>query len=314
MKKNKLGRTDLTVTQLGLGCGGHSALGLKNNKTEENALKVIQKALELGINYIDTAERYVTEQTVGKALAKSTKDELILSTKFAIKKKGILRTGYAINNVLEKSLKNLNRETIDIYYAHAVNIRDYDYVCQEIYPVLEKAKKMGKIQYIGITEAFGDTTHKTLTKAAEDNIWDVLMVGFNFLNQTARAKVLSKAIQNNIGIVCMFAVRKALINPENIRPVLDKLIADGQINASDIDQQNPLAFIQGKNKSYVDAAYRFCRDEPGIHNVLSGTGSISHLEENVISMQKPPLPEDITLKLQKIFQFVDSAAGNLLKK
>ncbi|MCG8571881.1 MAG: aldo/keto reductase, partial [Spirochaetes bacterium] len=137
--------------------------------------------------------------------------------------------------------------------------------------------------------------------------------GFNFLNQTARSRVLAKALENNIGVVCMFAVRQALINPDNIRAVLEKLIAERQINPDDIDLQNPLVFIQDEENSYVDAAYRYCRDEPGIHSVLSGTGNISHLEQNILSMQKPALSQEILAKLSDIFQSVNSVAGNLQK-
>lgn len=66
----------------------------------------------------------------------------------------------------------------------------------------------------------------------------------------------------------------------------------------------------GKASTIVDAAYRFCRYEPGVHVVLSGTGSADHLKANIESLTKPPLPETVTARLKKIFARVDCVTGN----
>jgi len=60
----------------------------------------------------------------------------------------------------------------------------------------------------------------------------------------------------------------------------------------------------------TDAAYRFCRYEPGIHVVLSGTGSVAHLEANATSLSAPPLPAEITDRLRRLFAGIDSVSGN----
>lgn len=72
---------------MGLGCGGHSRLGLATGKDEANAIAVVHKALELGINFIDTAESYKTETAVGKALllAKTPRESVLISTKLGPK-------------------------------------------------------------------------------------------------------------------------------------------------------------------------------------------------------------------------------------
>ena len=82
MKTTTLGKTGLTVSRMGLGCGGHSRLGLATGKDEANAIAVVHTALELGINFIDTAESYKTETAVGKALAlaKTPRESVVLST------------------------------------------------------------------------------------------------------------------------------------------------------------------------------------------------------------------------------------------
>jgi aryl-alcohol dehydrogenase-like predicted oxidoreductase len=80
----------------------------------------------------------------------------------------------------------------------------------------------------------------------------------------------------------------------------------------DLDADEPLGFLvhDGGGVSVVDAAYRFCRDEPGIDVVLTGTGNVEHLKENIASLERPPLPDSDTARLKQIFARVDSVSGN----
>ncbi|GAG81295.1 unnamed protein product, partial [marine sediment metagenome] len=90
-----------------------------------------------------------------------------------------------------------------------------------------------------------------------------------------------------------------------------ELIQNKQINHSVIDMEDPLGFLIHDNgaENIVDAAYRFCNYEPGTHVILSGTGNLDHMKDNIKFMQKPPLPEKDVLKLKDIFKAVDSISG-----
>jgi len=304
-----LGNMGLKVSKMGLGCGGPSRVGKGTGKTDSESITVVKKALESGINTIDTAEIYGTEEIVGKAIKGTDRASLVLSTKKTISE-GI--TGEQVQNSLEQSLKHLGTDYVDIYYLHGVVLKDYDYLVSEIVPVLQKMRQQGKTRFIGVTEMFNaDQGHAMLQRALQDDIWDVMMVGFNMLNQSARDRVFTKAMQKNTGIVIMFAVRLALSRPERLRQVVGELIEKKQLNPDDIDMDDPLGFLvhEGGAVSITDAAYRFCHYEPGTHVIFSGTGNPAHLGVNVESFARPPLPEEDMVKLKSIFRNVDSVTG-----
>ena len=163
-----------------------------------------------------------------------------------------------------------------------------------------------------MTEAFnGDRGHEMLRRTTRDDCWDVIMVGFNILNQSARDRVLAAAQKKNIGVLCMFAVRAALSRPEKLRQTVRELIAGGKLGGVSIDADDPLGFVvrDGGAASVVEAAYRFCRDEPGMHVILSGTGNIAHLDENIAAMQLPPLPPSVRDRLVQMFRGIDCVSG-----
>ena len=81
MEYTTLGRSGLHVSIAGLGCGGHSRLGTKTGKSEQESIAVVRQALDLGINLIDTAEAYGTEAIVGKALQGVPRDQVVIATK-----------------------------------------------------------------------------------------------------------------------------------------------------------------------------------------------------------------------------------------
>lgn len=309
MDYTTLGRTGLKVSVMGLGCGGPSRVGQATGNSEEESIEVVKHALKSGINFIDTAEVYRTELIVGKGIKDFNREELVISTKKStwgtLTPKDVLKS-------FERSLTNLGTDYIDIYHLHGVILQDYDYLYSEIVPTLLELKDLGKIRYLGITERFNpDPNHSMLQRALQDDVWDVMMVGFNILNQSARDSVLAKAIEKDVGILIMFAVRLALSRPKRLKECLSELIESNQVNPSEVDMEDPLKFLthDGGAENLVDAAYRFCRYEPGTHVILSGTGNIDHLKENIKSILRPPLPEEDVLNLTKIFKNVDSISG-----
>ncbi len=313
MDYTTLGRTGLKVSVAGLGCGGPSRLGMRDNKSQRECVALVRQALDLGVNLLDTAEVYGTEEIVGKAIAGLPRDKIVISTKKKFPLDDPSDPAEETRKSLEQSLRRLRTDYIDIYHAHGVEPGDYDYASTKLLPVLLKMREEGKIRFVAISEAFvEDPTHQMLQQALDDDYWDVVMVGFNLLNQSARNQVFPKTLKNKIGTLVMFAVRRALSQPQRLREVWSELAKKGLVKPDDCNPDAPLDFLigDGKASTVVDAAYRFCRYEPGVHVVLTGTGSADHLKANIESLTKPPLPEAVTAKLKQIFSRVDSITGN----
>ncbi len=308
-----LGRTGVKVSVAGLGCGGPSRLGLRDNKSEKECIALIRQAMDLGVNFLDTAEVYGTEEIVGKAIAAVPRDQIIISTKKAFPLADPRDPAGEVRKSLEQSLRRLRTDYIDVYHVHGVEPQDYDYARTKVLPVLLKLREQGKIRSIGITEAFvEDTTHRMLQRALKDDYWDVVMAGFNMLNQSASKSLLPLTRERGVGVLVMFAVRKALSRPERLREVWAALVKKGLVDRDACNPEEPLDFLlrDGKASSIIDAAYRFCRHEPGVHVVLTGTGSAEHLKANIESLTKPALPAKIVARLREIFARVDSVTGN----
>ncbi|MBT4098093.1 MAG: aldo/keto reductase [Gemmatimonadetes bacterium] len=311
MQTVTLGRTGLQVSRMGVGAGGPSQIGVKTGRSEQESVNLLRRAFDAGVNLVDTSEGYGTEQIIGRALEGRDRDQIILSTKKSTRHKDV--TPESVMESLDASLRRLQTDAIDIYNLHGVVPQDYRRLVEEIYPTLEAARQAGKIRFLGITEMFGeDRQHAMLSEALADDLWDVVMVGFNLLNQTARAAVLAPAIRQNVGVQVMFAVRKALGSEEAIVPFVQSLLERGEMDTEDVDVGRILDFALSSAASLPDLAYRFCRDEAGVHVVLSGTGNAEHLERNLESFEREPLPKETTQKLRHIFRSVVSTTGQSL--
>ena len=109
----------------------------------------------------------------------------------------------------------------------------------------------------------------------------------------------------------MFAVRKALSNPEQLKLDISRILDNNQGDPDIIKQYADLSFLSEKGvaESITEAAYRFCRHTPGIHVTLTGTGVNSHLIENLASIQLPPLPEQTLALLDTLFARVNCISG-----
>jgi L-galactose dehydrogenase len=310
MDYTTLGRTGLKVSVMGVGGGGPSRLGTREGAEGSPAVRIIREAFDAGVNFIDTAESYGTEEVVGQAIKELDRDQVVISTKLS---SGRHLNKTEVSKRLEASLQRLGTHYIDIYNLHALVEEEYDYHLNEVVPVLEDLRDQGKIRFIGVTERFiPDPGHRMLQRALEDNVWDVMMVGFNLLNQSARELVFPHTVRKDIGVQIMFAVRKALSRPVRLLEVMADLIEKGQVDPDEIDIRDPLGFVTGENgaESIPDAAYRFCRDEPGTHVILSGTGNPEHVRGNIESFHRPSLPDELSSKLRHIFRKVDSVSGH----
>ncbi|HVM99388.1 MAG TPA: aldo/keto reductase [Caulobacteraceae bacterium] len=312
MQTVRLGRTGLEVSVAGLGCGGHSRLGMARGRDVHHAADMVRHALDLGITFIDTARAYGTEEAVGLGL-KGRRDEAVISTKAGVGRGDRLVSAADMTRYVDESLAKLATDNIDVFLLHGLTLPQYDHAVAELIPALQRAKEAGKIRFIAASEQFGgDTGHAMLQRALADDLFDVVMVGFNILNPSARQRVFPQTQAKDVGTLIMFAVREALSHPAELKKVVGELIDRGEVDAALVDREHPLRFLRNAPgaPSTVEAAYRFCRHEPGAHVILTGTGDPEHLKDNVESILAPRLPRDMLARLDAMFGKVDSVSGN----
>jgi L-galactose dehydrogenase len=313
MEYTTLGRSGIRVSVAGLGCGGPSRLGMRNDPQSMNhAVNLIKQAIDLGVNFIDTAQNYGTEEAVGRAISGIPRERVVISTKKTLPARDHQDPEREVSRGLEQSLRLLGTDYIDVYHLHGVEPNDYQFALDRLMPAMRRLEEQGKIRAIGVTEGFVvDSAHSVLQKGLAVDLWDVVMVGFSLLNPSARKTVLPLAQERNVGVLNMFAVRRGLSQPERLREICAEL--NGKSYAGEaLDDKNPLGFLLAETDavSIPEAAYRFCRHEAGIHVVLFGTGDPKHLKENVEAILKPPLPQPALDKLKRIFGHLDHLTGN----
>ncbi len=304
-----LGRTGLRVSVCGLGAGGESRLGLKKGNTEEQAIAVVHRAVELGVNYFDTAANYGTEDVVGRALQRCRDDVVISSKMLPRRNDGTLVTAGEVRGELEASLRRLRTDVLDVYHLHRVWADDYEYSVAEIVPELLRLKDEGKIRALGISESTGtDARHGMLARALEDDCWDVIMTGFTFFNQSARDVLFPTTIANDVAVEIMASARSYFSRPEQLAEEIGRLVDEGVIGRDEVDPADPLSFLtEGGVSSTTEASYRFVAHESGVHVVLVGTGNPAHLEENVRALSAGPLPADLRDRLVRLFGHLSMA-------
>jgi aryl-alcohol dehydrogenase-like predicted oxidoreductase len=310
MEYTTLGRTGLNVSVAGLGCGGSSKLGLGKGHSEQHAVGIVQRALDLGVNFIDTAQYYGTESVVGAAIKDRARDSLVISTKHKTARPD--GTAFSVPEILaglDHSLRSLDTDYVDLFCLHTVMPREYDRVIREIVPVLLREKEKGKFRFLGITEFAGrDPRHEMLARALQDDCWDAVMVAFHMLNQNARQHVFPATQARNVGTMVMFAVRAIFSTPGRLQDDIKDLVREDRLPKWLGDKKQPLDFLlenEGAAKDIIEAAYRYARHEPGAHVTLFGTGNPDHIEPNIRAILQPPLRDSDQKKMAELF-------GNLI--
>ena len=304
MDYTTLGRTGLRVSVAGLGCGGFSRLGLGTGGDEAGAIGILREALDLGVNLFDTAAAYGTEKVLGKALRGVPRERVVICTKAPFGVSNPNASPESAVASLDRSLKELGTDYIDVYQLHGVAPGAYDHAFKVIAPALLREKEKGKFRHLGITEtAPGDPDHAMVQRACHDGVWDVAMIAFHMMHQNARRHVFPLTRQYRVGTLMMFAVRNIFSRPERLAATMRELAADGEVPQALADNPDPLGFLvhNGGATSVIDAAYRFVRHEPGVDVVLFGTGDPAHLRSNIASILKPPLPEADHARLAELF-------------
>jgi aryl-alcohol dehydrogenase-like predicted oxidoreductase len=279
-------------------------LGLGTGGSEADAVNIIRMALDLGVNLFDTAAIYGTEPVLGKGLHGVPREKVVICTKASLGVSAPNASPERAVAALDRSLRELGTDYIDVYQLHGVAPGAYDHARSVIAPALLREKEKGKFRHLGITEtAPGDPDHAMVRRACDDGIWDVAMIAFHMMHQNARQLVFPLTRQHRVGTLLMFAVRNIFSRPERLAATMRELAAAGAVPKALAGNPDPLGFLvhEGGAASVVDAAYRFVRHEPGVDVVLFGTGSPAHLRSNIESLLKPPLPQADRERLDELF-------------
>ena len=298
------GKTGLTVSVAGLGCGGSSRLGAGRGKSEDHSIGLVLKAYHMGVTLFDTAQVYGTEPIVGKAVAQLPRDKVVISTKMKATKGADVKSEAEIVASLDSSLKALGTDYIDVFNLHSLGVAEYDEVVERVVPVLLREQEKGKFRVLGATESGPkDPEHKMLERAVPNGPFEVIALAYNMMNQTAHARILPDCREKGIGSMIMFAVRAVFSVPGRLKGDVDARVAAGDLPQWLAEKDNPLDFLMhpGGAESVIDAAYRYVRHKDCTDVVLFGTSNPAHMESNIASILRPPLPEADVEKLESLF-------------
>jgi len=303
MEFTTLGRTGLKVSVAALGCGGGSALGQSEGKSKEHSINVVRKAIDLGVNFFDTANAYGTEKIVGEAIKCVSRNKVVISTKHHAAWKGKIYSPRDVITGLENSLRVLDLDYIDVFHLHGVAPQYFEHA-MTLVPDLLKEKEKGKFRFLGITEsAPADPKQISLVTALKEDCFDVMMFAFSLMNHNARKVLLPSTIDQQVGTMAMFVVRSLFSVPGRLQSDIKELVHHGELPEWLAASEVPLGFLvrDGAASSIMDACYRYARHEQGIDTVLLGTGNLEHLETNLASILAPPLPQTDLQKIQDYF-------------
>ena len=307
MQYRILGKTGLKVSLVSLGSGGPSQLGQKTGLTENDQDRLVRRALDLGVNFIDTSEVYGdSESILGRALSGIPRDSYYLASKCFYKTAdGRIRDPEDLASSIDRSIQKLKIDCIDVMQFHVLNSQDYFEVIDRIYPVMDAARRDGKIRFIGFSEQFKvEPDHRVVTMALKNHpqLWDTVMLKYGILNQYAANEALPLCSLHNVGVINMAVIREKLPDPVLLSEQIRLWKSQGLIAVDDISDEGSLDWvIRGDVRSIIEAGYRFAADHPAVSTVLTGTSSISHLEDNISALERPFLPESDKARLRKLF-------------
>jgi len=317
MKKRTLGN-ELEVSAIGLGCMGMSfAYGAAD---EKESLATIDRALELGVNFLDTADiygPYTNEELVGKAL-KSRRDKFVLATKFGIVRQtenygisGVNGRPEYVREAVDASLKRLQIDVIDLYYLHRV---DPDTPIEETVGAMARLIEDGKIRHIGLSEASAVTirraakVHKVTALQSEYSLWT---------RDIEENDVLKTARELGIGVVPYSPLGRGFLSGEIKKP--DDLSSDdwrltnprfqGENFNKNLDlvaKVEEIAKNRGVGSSQLALAWVLAQGEDLVP--IPGTKRIRYIEQNAAAVDIK-LTEDEMEQINNVFP-PHAAAGD----
>lgn len=305
MDKRVLGRTGLEVGVVGLGGLFVSRYG---GDSRERARQTVRRALELGVNYVDTAPSYSdSEEVLGDALEGVTQP-YYLSTKLGGRPQPFEpQDADALRRSVEESLRRLRRDSIDILILHEPDRPgQYDWwrdpVRYEgpVNDVLDQLKAEGLIHFTGL----GGTTAYELPPIIATGRYDVVLTAFNYslLWREATIAVLPECIRQGVGVIAGSPLQQGALAKrydEDIRQ------GAGWLSPPRREQYRRLyALVDETGIALPELALRFVLSSPAIHMTLMGARSVGEVEANVAAAEKGPLPREVLDQLDEIAAMV----------
>ncbi|NMP24523.1 aldo/keto reductase [Sulfobacillus harzensis] len=212
MKTRRLGSQGLVVSELGLGCMGMS--DFYGGRDDEESMRTIYRAIDLGITFIDTADMYgpfTNEELVGRAL-KGRRDQVVLATKFGNQRSPdgrflrINGTPEYVRQAAEASLKRLNVEVIDLYYLHRV---DPTVPIEDTVGAMAELVREGKVRYLGLSEA----APATIRRAHQVHPMTALQTEYSLWSRDPEDEILPTVRELGIGFVAYSPLGAFSFNP-----------------------------------------------------------------------------------------------------
>jgi aryl-alcohol dehydrogenase-like predicted oxidoreductase len=313
MKYRKLGRTNIEVSEIGYGAwgiGGMQWLG----GTDDESLASLRRAIELGLNFIDTALAYGaghSEELVGKVVRDSGR-RIYVATKVPPKNQlWPAHPGIGIEQVFpfdyimrstERSLKNLGVETIDLQQLHVWNP---EWIARDEWRrAFEGLKRSGKVQAVGIS--INDHQPDSALEIIETGLIDTVQVIYNIFDQTPECNLFPAAMKHNIGVIARV--------PFDEGSLTGKIDENTKFPPGDFRE----GYFKGDRKKQVhqhiesllcdlgidaaalpEIALRFCLSHPAVSAVIPGMRSLRNAEANCKVPEKGPLPPEMLVVIRK---------------
>ncbi|HCC58570.1 MAG TPA: aldo/keto reductase, partial [Solibacterales bacterium] len=303
MQKRKLGKSDLEVSAIGLGCMGMS-FGYGPAKDKQEMIPVIRAAVERGVTFFDTAEVYgpfINEELVGEALA-PFRGQVVIATKFGFKldpntgkQAGLDSRPEHIRQVAEGSLKRLRVDSIDLFYQHRV---DPDVPIEDVAGAVKDLIQEGKVKHFGLSEAGA----KTIRRAHSVQPVTALQSEYSLWTRRPEAEVLPTVEELGIGFVPYSPLGKGFLtgkmdentklDSSDFRNILPRFTPEAmKANRALVDLLGGMAERKKATPAQIALAWLLAR-KPWIVPI-PGTTKLARLEENIGAAAVELTPDDL---------------------
>ena len=310
MELRKFGRTGLEVSVLGFGCGAVGGLMVRGSLWEQE--RAVARALELGINFFDTAPMYgdgESERNIGRIL-KNMHSNAFIGTKVWLTNAPRQGMADVVTASLEASLRRLGLNSVDLFQFHNPitgaprdDALEAGLVIDEIAPVFERLRQQGKTRFCGIT-GLGDTP--AILRVVNSRLFDTVQVAYNLLNPSAGAAMVSglpgqdfgellrRASEAGMGTIGIRGLAGGALSGVEARhpnglPIVDAVgTADYPTDVRHAKTFVPLV-TEGHVASLVEAAIRFVIANSALTTAIVGYSSIEQLEFAAAAANKGPL-------------------------
>ncbi|MGP3910984.1 aldo/keto reductase [Nonomuraea sp. 10N515B] len=299
MNTRTLGTGGPQVSALGLGCMGMSEF--YGQADEAESMAVIHRALDLGINFLDTADMYgrgANEELVGRAI-KGRRDEVVLATKFGVKREGdsrsIENSPEYIRAACDASLRRLGVDHIDLYYMHR---RNPDVPVEDAVGAMAELVRQGKVGHLGLSEVSAET----LRKAASVHPIAALQSEYSLFTRGLEAEILPAAREVGTALVAYSPISRGLLT--GTLPRSEELPADdfrrhmprnvgenAEHNAKLVAEVTRIAEAAGVTAAQLSLAWLLAQGEDIVP--IPGTKRLKYLEENAAAAGITLTPEQL---------------------